>query len=159
VSGLVLRWQEARCLGKSLTPEELCADCPELCVPLARELEALQSIEESLDSQKDPDATRVHSPPANGSPAPSPRSQLGRFRLEKLLGEGGFAQVYLAYDPTLDRQVAIKIPREHSLRSDFLRREALVAAKLKHPGIVQIYEIGPGTSPGPLPGDEAVYVV
>jgi tetratricopeptide (TPR) repeat protein len=84
---------------------------------------------------------------------------MGRFRLQRLLGEGGFAQVYLAYDPALDRQVAIKIPRQHSRFSDSLRREALVAAKLKHPSIVQIYEIGPGASPSPQAGDEAVYVV
>src|SRR5580700_10404777 len=66
---------------------------------------------------------------------------IGRFRVQKLLGEGGFARVYQAYDPSLDRQVAIKVPRESRLRADFLRREAMVAAKLKHPGIVPIYEI------------------
>jgi serine/threonine protein kinase len=87
------------------------------------------------------------------------RQTIGRFRVEALLGEGGFARVYLAYDPALDRQVAIKVPRRSFQRSDALRREAQVAAKLKHPGIVQIYEIGPGAPPGAQAGDDAVYVV
>jgi serine/threonine protein kinase len=91
---------------------------------------------------------------------PEERQTIGRFRVQKLLGEGGFAQVYLAYDPALDRQVAIKVPRQLSQRSDFLRREALVAAKLKHPGIVQIYEICPSSSLTPQSSsDPPVYVV
>ncbi len=84
---------------------------------------------------------------------------IGRFRVERLLGEGGFAQVYLAYDPSLDRQVAIKIPHSAFLRPDFLRREALVAAKLKHSAIVQIYEICPGSSAEAQRDDPAVYIV
>jgi serine/threonine protein kinase len=159
INSLVLRWEEARRLGRTLTLEQLCADCPELRVPLAKEIDALMSKEGSLDSAKDRDATRLHSPPPNGSHAPPLPTQLGRFRLEKLLGEGGYAQVYLAYDPSLERQVAIKIPRRHSSLSGSLRREALVAAKLKHPGIVQIYEIGPGASPGSHPDDDTVFVV
>jgi serine/threonine protein kinase len=93
-------------------------------------------------------------------PQAEERQTIGRFQLQKLLGEGGFAQVYLAYDPALDRQVAIKVPREDSPISGLLRREAMVAAKLKHPGIVQIYEICPSSSSSPaLSSDPAVYVV
>jgi serine/threonine protein kinase len=91
-------------------------------------------------------------------PGDEPKT-IGRFRVQRLLGEGGFARVYLAYDPALDRQVAIKVPRENRLRSDTLRREAMVAAKLKHPSIVQIYEIAPNSSSSPQPTDPSTYVV
>src|SRR4051812_27130469 len=95
---------------------------------------------------------------AGRSAGDAPRT-IGRFRVERLLGEGGFARVFLAYDPALDRRVAIKVPHEGYRSSDFLRREAVVAGKLKHPGIVQIYEICPNPSFSPQPGDPSAYVV
>jgi tetratricopeptide (TPR) repeat protein len=98
-------------------------------------------------------------PPAEGRSQPEGSQTIGRFRVQKLLGEGGFARVYLAYDPALERQVAIKVPRESDRGSDFLRREAVVAGRLKHPGIVQIYEICPNSSFSPHPGDPSAYVV
>ena len=67
---------------------------------------------------------------------------IGRFKILRLLGEGGFASVYLAQDPSLERQVAVKVPHS-SRREEYLRREARMAAKLEHPAIVQIYEIHP----------------
>jgi tetratricopeptide (TPR) repeat protein len=67
--------------------------------------------------------------------------KFGRFEVRKLLGEGGFAKVFLAHDSTLDRLVAIKVPHTHSDQVDFMRREGRMAAKLRHPAIVQIYEI------------------
>jgi tetratricopeptide (TPR) repeat protein len=107
-----------------------------------------------------PDPPRPAPGGSEDRPQTGERQTIGRFRLEKLLGEGGFAQVYLAYDPALDRKVAIKVPRQASGRADILRREALVAAKLKHPGIVPIYEICPSSSSVPqLSSDPAVYVV
>ncbi|MFI9580717.1 protein kinase [Streptomyces sp. NPDC052236] len=70
----------------------------------------------------------------------------GRYRLRDLLGEGGMASVYLAYDSALDRQVAIKtlhteLGREQSFRERF-RREAQAVAKLSHPNIVSVFDTG-----------------
>ncbi|MDA1232455.1 MAG: WD40 repeat domain-containing serine/threonine-protein kinase, partial [Planctomycetota bacterium] len=63
-----------------------------------------------------------------------------------ILGSGGFAVVYLAFDPSLGRMVALKIPRPHALVHPELRRnfvtEAKAAAKLDHPNIVPVYEAG-----------------
>lgn len=71
----------------------------------------------------------------------------GKYIIQKELGKGGFATVYLAIDPTLDRPVALKILHPHLVSSDqeFLnrfRQEAKVIARLEHPHIVPIYEFG-----------------
>ncbi|MFD6343088.1 protein kinase, partial [Streptomyces sp. NPDC060210] len=73
----------------------------------------------------------------------------GRYQLRDLLGEGGMASVYLAYDVALDRQVAIKtlhteLGREQSFRERF-RREAQAVAKLSHTNIVSVFDTGEDT--------------
>ena len=67
--------------------------------------------------------------------------KIGRYEVRSLLGEGAYGQVFLAHDPQLDRQVAIKVAKYSAaiIREQFLR-EAKVAAKLKHPGIVTVYD-------------------
>jgi serine/threonine protein kinase len=72
-------------------------------------------------------------------------SRIGRFEIRRRLGGGGFGLVYLAWDPLLERQVAIKVPRlevamNATLHSRTLR-EAKLAAGLDHPHIVAIHEI------------------
>ncbi|MEU2505202.1 protein kinase [Streptomyces sp. NPDC007863] len=78
----------------------------------------------------------------------------GRYQLRDLLGEGGMASVYLAYDSALDRQVAIKtlhteLGREASFRERF-RREAQAVAKLSHTNIVSVFDTGEDTLDGGL---------
>ena len=82
--------------------------------------------------------------PADGVPE-SPKA-LGRFEIIRELGSGGSGIVLLARDPTLGRLVALKIPRPETffakdLRRRFLR-EAQAAARLTHPNVVPIYEVG-----------------
>ncbi|MBI5759066.1 MAG: serine/threonine protein kinase [Planctomycetales bacterium] len=72
--------------------------------------------------------------------------RLGRFELIEKVGEGGFGVVYRARDTLLQREVALKVPRRERLRSEktvsaFLN-EARAVAKLHHPGIVAIYDVG-----------------
>ena len=76
----------------------------------------------------------------------TPPLRLGRFEIGKTLGQGGFGIVYLARDPTLGREVALKVPRPEVLitldgRRRFLR-EARAAAGLDHPNIVTVLEVG-----------------
>lgn len=71
---------------------------------------------------------------------------IGRYQILKELGRGGFGVVFLADDPSLERHVALKVPRPEALLSASLqrrfRREALAAARLTHPNIVALYEVG-----------------
>ena len=66
--------------------------------------------------------------------------------LTNLIGEGGFGQVWKAYDPELDRLVAIKVLRRERHRSVFqvarFVDEAKKVAKLRHPNIVSVYDFG-----------------
>lgn len=69
-----------------------------------------------------------------------------RYEIEKLIGEGGMANVYLAQDKILDRKVAVKVLRGDLADDEkFVRRfqrEALAASSLSHPNIVEIYDVG-----------------
>ncbi|MEQ1831302.1 MAG: serine/threonine-protein kinase, partial [Pirellula sp.] len=72
--------------------------------------------------------------------------QLDRFEVNREIGRGGFGIVYLANDPTLNRQVAIKIPRIEMLGTKTLQnrfaKEAEIAAGLDHMHIVPVFEVG-----------------
>lgn len=69
-----------------------------------------------------------------------------RYEIIRLIGEGGMANVYLAYDPCLDRKVAVKILRGDLAEDEkFVRRfqrEAVSASSLTHPNIVEVYDVG-----------------
>ena len=73
-------------------------------------------------------------------------SSLGPFRIVSLMGRGGMAAVYKAYEPELDRHVALKVlPGEFLHDKEFgkrFEREAKVIAKLEHPHIVPIHRFG-----------------
>src|SRR5918992_585737 len=72
---------------------------------------------------------------------PGAQVVLGRYRMERRLGAGGFGVVWLAWDEKLEREVAVKvIPGEHGA-GERVEREARAAARLNHPGIVAIYEL------------------
>jgi serine/threonine-protein kinase len=69
----------------------------------------------------------------------------GRYAVERLIGEGGMATVYLAHDARHDRPVAIKVLRAElaaSIGADRFLREIRVAARLQHPNILALYDSG-----------------
>jgi serine/threonine protein kinase len=87
--------------------------------------------------------TRIHTPMALSS-------KLGHFNLIEEIAHGGMGTVFRAFDPTLNREVAIKVLREDlahdpKFLNDFLQ-EARSAAAISHPHIVQIYFVGEESS-------------
>jgi serine/threonine protein kinase len=70
----------------------------------------------------------------------------GRYRIERTLGNGGMAVVYLAHDEELHRRVAIKVLAEHLAGDDNFRarflQESKLAGRLSHPNVVQVYDAG-----------------
>src|SRR5437588_10002756 len=76
----------------------------------------------------------------------------GPYRLECRLGVGGMSTVHLAFDQRLERYVAIKLLAEHladdSAFVSRFRREALAAARLVHPNIVQVFDFGSESTSG-----------
>lgn len=102
----------------------------------------------SLDSPPDADTEIFAS-----APEPGPRIEagrhVGRYLILHELGRGGMGVVYKAYDPELDRQVALKflaVSSEEPARRDALRtrlvREAQALAQLSHPNVVGVYDVG-----------------
>ncbi len=74
------------------------------------------------------------------------RSRVGRYIIQAKLGQGGMGMVYKAYDPMLDRVVAVKLmPPELSKQEKLVKRflrEARISAKLDHPNIVKVFDLG-----------------
>lgn len=121
-------------------------------------VEATQIVNSSQNN-----SARDESPPEHSQTATSGKTKtFGKYILEKKLGQGGMGAVYLASDPTLQRQVALKVMtvpagggsasgtgkqeedciREGQELIERFNREAHAMAKLKHPNIIQIYEVG-----------------
>jgi eukaryotic-like serine/threonine-protein kinase len=76
----------------------------------------------------------------------TPTSVAGRYRIERRLGAGGMSTVFMATDAVLERPVAVKLLAEHLADDEAFvarfRREALSAARLQHPNIVQVFDSG-----------------
>ena len=101
-------------------------------------------------SPKEAVETQIVSAAASDQPAseqvsdPSSSKKFGRYRVDSLLGQGGFGAVYVGYDDVLNRKVAIKVPRGlhgEDEKAEFLR-EARRLAQLQDPGIVAVYDVG-----------------
>lgn len=79
---------------------------------------------------------------------------IGRYQVVSLLGQGAMGRVYLAQDPLLKRRVAIKVvaengsDQEHALER--FQREAEISARLNHPNIITVYDVGEDEGVGPF---------
>lgn len=90
-------------------------------------------------------STSALTPSGSASVRPAAQPQIGRFEIRRMLGEGAFGRVYLAFDPSLDREVAVKVPHSVGLTTEFRERflrEARATAKIHHPNVCPVYEAG-----------------
>lgn len=118
--------------------------------PLPRRNEPKPGVPVALDSGS-ANGTDPRSPTLDTSvDIPAARAglphRIGPYRVDRVLGRGGFGVVYLGWDEVLQRQVAIKVPNPQrftskNARAQFLH-EARLAARLRHPGIVVVFEAG-----------------
>jgi serine/threonine protein kinase/formylglycine-generating enzyme required for sulfatase activity len=95
------------------------------------------------------DASRARAPDGSAVGEAVPPLIVGRFRVERILGEGSFGIVCLAHDDQLTRWVAIKIPHPHLVAqpadAELYLTEARTVAGLDHPHIVSVYDVGSTT--------------
>jgi serine/threonine-protein kinase len=86
--------------------------------------------------------------------APPPRERLGRYEVRGEIGRGGMGAVLLAHDPTLGRDLALKVLlKDQAGEAAAVRRfqeEAQVGGQLQHPGLVPVYELGAGDDGRPF---------
>lgn len=103
-----------------------------------------------MSDERDDELARTATAPGDRTPPPEPRTPepagqtIGRYRLERELGVGGMGVVHVAFDPDLERRVALKVLRgatgdEAAKR---LQREARAMARLNHPNVVTVHEVG-----------------
>jgi eukaryotic-like serine/threonine-protein kinase len=147
IAELLIRWEEAWEHGEDFPLDTLCADCPEKKAILAKKIEALKEMAwvkagvVDLPTGEEPGEDDDPIPPF-----PIPTILGGRYQVEGLIAEGGHGRVFRGFDPELQRLVAIKIPKPRigvtADRADMLLEEARKVAKLRHPGIVTVYDVG-----------------
>jgi serine/threonine protein kinase len=149
VVDLLLRYEELRGAGRSPTPEEMCADCPELLDEVRRRLGHIVALDRHLGPTHIEDAPAADPDAWTGEA----RSALS-YRLVRFHAKGGLGEVHLAEDAALRRRVALKRMRPPHAADPYSRRrflrEAEVTARLEHPGVVTVYSLveGDGGQPG-----------
>jgi serine/threonine-protein kinase len=137
LADLLLQWEELRERGQDTPAEQICQDHPHLVAEFTRRIKIL-TVTSWLDH---PQTSKDSLADAPDVPI-EPRTLVNRYRLDTLIAEGGFAQVWRAFDLELQRVVAVKVPKPNRLQSsDAFMAEARRVARLKHPGIVQVYDV------------------
>src|SRR5262245_11752186 len=138
---LLLQCQHRRDVGEPVTPEELCAGCPDLLEDLRNQIEAQLggSGPHSATTVREGDTRRQKM-------APSDLPRVPGYEVLEMLGRGGMGVVFKARQDGTDRLVAVKMLSSiDATREDDctrFRREARALARISHPNIVQIYEVG-----------------
>ncbi|MEO6775973.1 MAG: serine/threonine-protein kinase [Kofleriaceae bacterium] len=137
-----------------------CRDCRELVAALA----GADDIDSNARTHRHERDLLTESQ-AGRLPALSIGDRVGRYLVLSTLGTGGMGQVFAAYDPQLDRKIALKVLRANlganakEARAR-LKREAQAIAQLNHPNVVAVYDVGTTSAPGAGPGTngEDVYI-
>lgn len=134
---LLLLWEELQEQGLDVSENDLCMEHPYLAEELANRIKALKAtawLDKPTDLPIEDSSIKINS---------KQKILLGRYRLENMVAEGGFAQVWRAYDQELHRFVAVKFPKPTRIQTpEAFIQEARRLAKLNHPGIIPVYDVG-----------------
>jgi serine/threonine protein kinase/WD40 repeat protein len=142
----IARYDDALRAGRT-PPEPGSAECGGDEVDLGHLREMLERLHQVLrPGEPKGEATGSDTVGGNEEAPRVDQKAIGRYRIVRELGRGGFGIVLLADDPTMSRRVALKIPRADAValpetRRRFLR-EAQAAARLDHPNLVPVYDSG-----------------
>jgi serine/threonine protein kinase/formylglycine-generating enzyme required for sulfatase activity len=163
---LLEAWEEEYLRGRELSAASLAGDDPVILAALKSRIEQqkrlrvylrispgapLAAPSDQIDHQRRDSCQKAPAPDQQGrgaiiASAPSVPTSIGRYQVIRLLGQGSFGQVYLARDAELDRDVAIKVPvpggAAQFLDVDSYLREARILARLAHPNVVPVYDVG-----------------
>ena len=143
IDDLLQRWEEHQDSGCQVTPEELCAETPELLKELKWTIRALQAVDSRFGViLSESDLSAGGQPERPGLVIHERVLIPSEYRIERLHASGGLGSVYLARDPVLNRRVAIKFPRWQRLTAEQaarFEREARVTGRLDHPGIIPVH--------------------
>lgn len=142
IDELLLHWEIMRERQQELNAAELCGERTDLIPEVQRRIEVLKSMDSVFETQHMDVAGWVSRPPDATARLPD----IPGYELEAEIGRGGMGVVYRARQLGLNRIVALKtiVAAEHASseqRSRF-RTEAEAVARLQHPNIIQIHEIG-----------------
>jgi len=141
LADLLIQWEDLYKQGQDTPAVVLCKDHPGLVETLTRQIAALKRVA-WLDKKLDEDEGDDSSSDSPDDPRP-PRVLAGRYRLDQLIATGGFAEVWRAFDQDLQRIIAVKIPKRTVIgAADSFLAEARRVARLKHPAIVPIHDVG-----------------
>src|SRR6202000_1500633 len=102
-------------------------------------------IGDSAQLNAEADAKSAIARAATSPPADNPGAAIGRFVVLGTLGSGGMGVVYAAYDPNLDRKVALKLLNAPAASDEArirMLREAQAMARIDHPNVLRVYEAG-----------------
>ncbi len=126
--GLGTRWQET--VRRCLEPEP------------GRRFSSIAEVLDALEIPPDPEQTSAIAPPG---PAPAEPRQWGDFQLLQRLGQGAFGEVWRAWDPVLEREVALKLLLPRGLHPEqelaTVVAEARAMARVRHSNIVPVYGV------------------
>jgi eukaryotic-like serine/threonine-protein kinase len=149
---LLLRWEELRGQGQSVSVDELCSTCPELAEELDRQIAILRRLEPPRGGTTTGD-NGPHRPEAAGAPSRESATARAEFRDLRFHAAGALGDVFMARNAELYRDVALKFLKpDRASDPDSRRRflqEAEVTGRLEHPGVVPIYALGTDASGAP----------
>ena len=141
---LLSQWEEQKEAGIPVTPEDLCADQPEMLSEVRWHIKALEAVDQHFGVTQSRNSSTTDGRKQTEI-VPQDQVQVATiYQIERLHASGGLGRVYIATDAILKRKVAIKFPRWDQLSNEQasrFEREARITGRLDHPGIIPIHAL------------------